>query len=724
MPDPPDALFRDFVLGNSGQASPYPPQAYGRYDAPEGNAYAGGGHVTPDQAFSQDAHLIYPQFSLPLAQQVALEPFPGHQGFDRPAQTTWGWTQSAGFTNLTSQYEAQGELAQEPPNRELPANDFSVLLPVNPRPGAFPAMKRKSNTELQSTAQQFGNAHQNPSKRRAGSRASSTASQSSPAPTVLADAQPSPAVPANVAPTAADLATQSTMEGNRGAQERKGANKGTGPQGREIDVSEPRKVVESAGGSDMLPAGRVFPIQIGSALFRLSGASLCSDAPSYFSHFFSDQLHSNGGRSNDVRTLYIDRDPETFRDIALHLQGYHIVPRDGEHFVKLFADAQFYSLPRLTKQLFKSDIFVSIGGTPFRIPRSTFSAPGDSPNYFSLGFAQWFSTPSEVFPGLDRAALLRPPSISPPSVPNKSGATFAELLKMLQGYEVEIRGEVHRSQLLKDARYFHLKGLEQRLVPHEISYNLKRQQSEILIRLEDIRQSGISFIPDTPHADTDINTDTIPTAGTVSYARPYTDDATTNHILILETSSPESTTLTLPSTSTTGHSTLDAHVSFHGTTLRRITSLFGVIASKMGLPSTQPLGLMHAQTGSGIANQPVSPANSGISASAVQVRIDTDCALVVDGVEVENVRDWIGSLGFRRNGNNDGDGDGKVVACIIRRAQWRIRIDSNSPRPESSTTQPHITPSLHVLLDAVKIDAFTRQRTRNAARGFLGGGGG
>lgn len=44
-----------------------------------------------------------------------------------------------------------------------------------------------------------------------------------------------------------------------------------------------------------------------------------------------------------MRTLYIDRDPETFRDIALHLQGYHIVPRDGEHFVKLFADAQFYS---------------------------------------------------------------------------------------------------------------------------------------------------------------------------------------------------------------------------------------------------------------------------------------------------------------------------------------------------------------------------------------------
>ena len=66
-------------------------------------------------------------------------------------------------------------------------------------------------------------------------------------------------------------------------------------------------------------------------------------APSYFSHFFAEQLNNNTGRAGDVRTLYIDRDPDTFRDIALHLQGYHVSPRDGEHYVKLFADAQFFS---------------------------------------------------------------------------------------------------------------------------------------------------------------------------------------------------------------------------------------------------------------------------------------------------------------------------------------------------------------------------------------------
>ena len=65
------------------------------------------------------------------------------------------------------------------------------------------------------------------------------------------------------------------------------------------------------------------------------------------------------------------------------------------------------AVPRLTKQLFSTDIFVNIGGKPFQIQRDLFSAPGDSPNYFSLGFAHFFSTPSEAFPGLDRDALLR-----------------------------------------------------------------------------------------------------------------------------------------------------------------------------------------------------------------------------------------------------------------------------------------------------------------------------
>ena len=81
-------------------------------------------------------------------------------------------------------------------------------------------------------------------------------------------------------------------------------------------------------------------------------------APSYFSQFFQDQLKGHRGAgdtssssnsssaaidASSVRTLYIDRDPATFCDISLHLQGYHIEPRDGSHFAKLLADAQFFS---------------------------------------------------------------------------------------------------------------------------------------------------------------------------------------------------------------------------------------------------------------------------------------------------------------------------------------------------------------------------------------------
>ncbi|OSS48662.1 hypothetical protein B5807_07005 [Epicoccum nigrum] len=702
MPDPRKSIRSDLEAqaqssDQASSASPYPPQVYGRYYAPEGNTYAQGGYGTPNQAFSQKTPLIHPDLKPQHPQPGGPSPSPVFHSFDPYAQAAWDWSHTLDFTQLPTPYEPQGELIQELRERKSPADGFDnpfFASPLAPPPRrlsqnsfASPKMKRKSDAELHAISQQGASKQQNPTKRRAVSRASSTASQS-PAPTVtvLADAQPSPII-ANPAQIAA-LANQSSIQGTSEAQRHLNAAKGTGtgPQGREMDVSEPRRVAESSGSGDMLPAGRVFPIQIGSALFRLSGASLCSDAPSYFSHFFSEQLHNSGGSANEVRTLYIDRDPDTFRDIALHLQGYHIVPRDGEHFVKLFADAQFYSLPRLTKQLFKSDIFITIGGTHFRIPRDSFSAPGDSPNYFSLGFAQWFSTPSEVFPGLDRNALLRPPSISPPSVPNKSGETFGELMRLLQGYEVEIRNETHRANLLKDARYFHLKGLEQRLVACEKSYNIKSGRNEILIRLEDIRQSGISFTPDVEPYQPDS------TSGYVSYARPYTDDAILNQILVLETGSSESATLH-PSVAIDAIS-FETGVSFEGDSLRRVTALLKIIATKMGLLSAQSLGLTLIQND----GPPGTTTGSDGTDVRIKARVDGDSALTVNGEAMDLLReDWLAHYG-----NDD---------LVVKRAQWRIRIKPRSPDGDG----------LEAMLEVVKMEAFSRERARNAARGFLGG---
>ena len=422
------------------------------------------------------------------------------------------------------------------------------------------------------------------------------------------------------------------------------------------------------------------------------------------------------------------------------------------------------AVPRLTKQLFSTDIFVRIGGTPFQIQRDLFSAPGDSPNYFSLGFAHFFSTPNEAFPGLDRDALLRPPSIKPPSVPSRDGEVFRELIQLLQGYNVEIRSDAHRSRLLRDARYFHLKGLEQKLIPCDISYNLKRQESEILIRLEDIRQSGISFTPDkdlgesgsgsesgsetvsgaqstsvppnpllvnsvASPAPSTASSSAVLKAGHVSYARPYTDDHAQSNTLVVEIASTEATTLYLPKNNIdtfeaeSGDYGIELRATFHDSTLARMTSLFSVIASKMGLPATQPLGLMFLQSGAGVAAQPVSPANSGVSERRVRVRLDRDTALEVDGSPAELAVDEYHHDGIRSITHNrkwfwaDDGGpsfpDGKDEQWTVRRAHWRIRVEPVKGDTEGKRMQ--------VILCAVKLEAFTKQRPRNSLRKFLGG---
>lgn len=432
-----------------------------------------------------------------------------------------------------------------------------------------------------------------------------------------------------------------------------------------------------------------------------------------------------------MRTLYIDRDPATFQDISLHLQGYHIEPRDGPHFVKLFADAQFFSLPRLTTQLFSSTIYIRIGDSEFQIPRDLFNNPGDSPNYFSLGFAVFFTTPTEVFPGLSQRTLLRPPSILPPSVPNRSAKTFADLLHILKGYPVEIRSEEHRTELLRDARYFHLKGLEQRLIPHQISYNLARQGSEILVRLEDIRQSGVSFVVDGAASSSagaspasSVASSTAAGPGWVYYQRPYVDPEA--YSLIIEISGEESTFLTV----TPGRASAPARVgraTFHRQALSRITSLFSVIANKMNLPVTQPLGLMMMERGAGMASLPVSPGNTGMSEERVKVRIGADADVTVDGMK------WV--VGEDEDDDDEGSaidldasessrsqrkrrrvGEEEIAEgedWVVKKAQWRLRVQPMQQGAQAGRS------GMEVILGAVKIEAFGSERARNATRGFL-----
>ncbi|KAL2024358.1 hypothetical protein VTK56DRAFT_8840 [Thermocarpiscus australiensis] len=461
---------------------------------------------------------------------------------------------------------------------------------------------------------------------------------------------------------------------------------------------------------NILPHERVFPIQIGTELFKLSGASISSDAPSYFSQYFLCQIKQAEENGEDVastiRTLYIDRDPETFRDISLHLQGYHVQPRDSTHFVRLFADAQFYSLPKLMSQLYEDDIFTTIGQRQFRIPRELFADPGNSPNFFTLGFAIFFSSPEDLFPGLEREGLLRPPSIVPPSVPGRSADTFAELLHLLRGYPVNIRNETHRAELLRDCRYFNFKGLEQRLIPHAISFNLARRRDEIVLRLRDILKSGITVASEPTPAD--------PLAGWVNYARPYVDDRA--YELVLEIGD-ESTRLQFDGGG-------DVRAEFFGETRVRVAKLFEVVATKLDLlpASIQPLGLLMAQGGAASSQPPTTPGNTPLSEDLVRVVLDPEASITLDGKpwappEEDHAAGgrWespgLGALLPMSRKRRRVDVDGGMEEWIVRTGQWRLRIQAVKNGKAA----------VECCLVAVKLDAFSSEQARNVQRPFLGG---
>ncbi|KAK4545193.1 hypothetical protein LTR36_003372 [Oleoguttula mirabilis] len=682
------------------------------------------------------------------AKQSQLLQIPDHAPPQRLVENSiWDW--DAPLDNVdespTYYYEPQGELLQEHRDQRPTRPDFSIPhaigdarldwqtlgIPLDPngsngfavpkRPSGVPhptaGVKRKSSTDREpsSTGRQ-------PEPKRL-SRAVSDTMEDEPdtpsdgrAPAQSTRSHSGPGTRVRSGTATGENRPRSAVTDTEGA--RPGPGIGGGHARTMTDPSTPV----------VLPARKVFPIQIGDKLFRLSGASISSDAPSYFSQFFEEQLRQNEG-ADSVRTLYIDRDPATFEDISLHLQGYHIEPKDGPHFVKLFADAQFFSLPRLTAQLFSSTIYIRIGNSEFQIPRDLFSNPGDSPNYFSLGFAIFFTTPTEVFPGLSQRTLLRPPSILPPSVPNRSARTFADLLHILKGYPVEIRSEEHRIELLRDARYFHLKGLEQRLIPHQIAYNLARKTSEIMVRLEDIRQSGVSYVADggglsstgvSPASSAASSTPAGP--GWVYYQRPYVDPEA--YSLIIEIGGDESTFLSIAP----GPASSPARVgraTFHRQALSRITSLLSVIANKMNLPITQPLGLMMMERGAGVASLPVSPGNTGMSEERVKVRIGVDADVTVDGVkwvvgededdddeEEEDMIEVDHAEASRYQRKRKRGGEEEVEAgedWVVKKAQWRLRVQ---PVQTGRT-------GMEVILGAVKIEAFGSERARNATRAFL-----
>ncbi|KAL8965846.1 MAG: hypothetical protein Q9183_003661 [Haloplaca sp. 2 TL-2023] len=378
------------------------------------------------------------------------------------------------------------------------------------------------------------------------------------------------------------------------------------------------------------------------------------------------------------------------------------------------------SVPRLQTQLFESDIFVEVGDQHFRVPRDIFSSPGDTPNYFTLGFTVFFSSPGDVFPGLNPRDLLRPPAIHPPQIPNRSPQIFSEILHMLRGYPLTIRNEDHRSQLLKDVRYYNLRGLEQKLIPHTITHNVARQVSEIVIRLEDIKPSQISISKDGHSSSTSFQTGQ--NDGWVMYTRPFVDED--QYQLILQTNDVVSLDL----------STM--RLTLFGGTKSRFTRLLQTVANKLNLPVTIPLGLrMMAAEGAKV--QPNAPETTSLSEDKIKVCIDSDTHVILDGVDDDLDKNYPEnpvhlaaantSPAFeadeqprkRRRATSTAGAESQKVIWTVNRSQWRLRLQPRITSASDETDGSQADVGTEIVLVAVKLDATSSQKATNAQRSFL-----
>lgn len=375
-------------------------------------------------------------------------------------------------------------------------------------------------------------------------------------------------------------------------------------------------------------------------------------------------------------------------------------------------------VPRLIDQLFESEIFIQIGERHFQIPKDIFSEPGNSPNFFSLGFAVFFSTPGEVFPGLDRRGLLRPPSITPPYVPGRSAEIFAELLHLLRGYPLHIKNDSHRAELLRDCRYFHLRGLEQKIIAHEITFNVLRQRSEICLRLEDVKPSGVSVTND----DT-IQGDKPNIAGWVYYARPFVDD--TSYEMVLQVGG-ENTVLDLT----------DMRADFHNLTKARISSLFQVVANKMNLPTNTPLGLL--MLSGGRSSKSASPGHTPLSEDRVKVRFEPATEITLDGESYEV--EWESPLGqLMLNGPSvnpsESESESDVMSEDTGTRATRAQVVTHQRRPQtrqgpagpstqstasSSTTSRASLPVPPIQTSRLSSAPSTKKRKRQSSQSDLG----
>ena len=300
-------------------------------------------------------HSVLSDFSTPY--RVGSESYPS----TNLPTTTLATDHTLSLTNpspITQQLQQQAELLPTPVTAEPGQAPGQIRAGMKRKAEEAVAASTSTPTASAATPTAPAIAIPSPAKRQSLLRTNSSTAQASSSRAVMTRSQshsqstaplppppPVPAMPKSPSDTESPRGSQHPIaEPSSSRQSAAAESSMKKPEKRADKQSESpgkdvRRIAEIPKFSSVLPAGKVFPIQIGSELFRLSGASISSDgqyirlswepeqeadasrAPSYFSHYFSEQLIQTGGRASAIKTLYIDRDPVTFRDIALHLQG-------------------------------------------------------------------------------------------------------------------------------------------------------------------------------------------------------------------------------------------------------------------------------------------------------------------------------------------------------------------------------------------------------------------
>lgn len=231
----------------------------------------------------------------------------------------------------------------------------------------------------------------------------------------------------------------------------------------------------------VLPHENIFLIQVGYKLFRLSGLSLSSDAPSYFTNFFAQE-------ANREKVLFIDRNPKIFERIYNHLQGYAILIEKDYEFMDLWSDSFYFGLKGLQHFLMTEDIFASIGNESFKVSRTLFKATGNYPNFFTVLYDSLLVDVKII----EERGVLRPPPQKPASLPNRSPRLFSDLLELLRGNHLIIQGDEHRQLLVRECKYYRFLELEQRILNHRIINNpFFPSRQEIIINLNNLQARGV-----------------------------------------------------------------------------------------------------------------------------------------------------------------------------------------------------------------------------------------